>query len=43
MFVLDSAYYEFGLVIWISGTYQDNLKQNSDFQSEIEELVKTFF
>lgn len=38
--LLDSAHFEFGIVIWISGTFERNLKDDFMFKSEIILLVR---
>lgn len=37
---VDSAYFEFGIVIWISGTFEKKLKDDFKFKSEISLLVR---
>nr|XP_011414114.3 mucin-3A [Crassostrea gigas] len=40
---IDSAYFEFGIVIWISGTFERKLKDDFKFKLEISLLVKDNF
>lgn len=40
MFFVDSAYFEFGIVIWISGTFERKLKDDFKFKLEISLLVR---
>lgn len=37
---VDSAYFEFGIVIWISGTFERKLKDDYKFKLEISLLVR---